>query len=90
LIAGKIDLVVEEEQETEIIDFKTGAITQDVLDDDGEIFSEIKEEYKEQLKLYAYLYFETIGKFPSELSLIDLAKQKFTVDFSQSESQNYL
>lgn len=85
LIAGKIDLVVEEEQETEIIDFKTGAITQDVLDDDGEIFSEIKEEYKGQLKLYAYLYFETTGMFPTQLSLIDLAKQKFAVDFSQSE-----
>ncbi|MES2429356.1 MAG: PD-(D/E)XK nuclease family protein [Bacteroidota bacterium] len=85
LIAGKIDLVIEAEQEAEIIDFKTGAITQDVLDDDGEIFSDIKEEYKEQLKLYAYLYFETNNKFPTQLSLVDLAKQKFTIDFTQSE-----
>jgi CRISPR/Cas system-associated exonuclease Cas4 (RecB family) len=85
LISGKIDLVIEEGHEIEIIDFKTGAITQDVLDDAGEIFSEIKEEYKEQLKLYAYLYFENTGKFPTQLSLIDLAKQKFAVAFSQSE-----
>ncbi|MCX6173989.1 MAG: PD-(D/E)XK nuclease family protein [Ignavibacteriales bacterium] len=85
LIAGKIDLVIEAEQEAEIIDFKTGAITQDVLDDEGEIFSDIKEEYKEQLKLYAYLYFETNGKFPTQLSLVDLAKQKFTIDFTESE-----
>ncbi len=85
LIAGKIDLVIEDEQQAEIIDFKTGAITQDVLDDDGEIFSDIKEEYKEQLKLYAYLYFETNGKFPTQLSLVDLAKQKFTFDFKESE-----
>lgn len=85
MIAGKIDLVIEKEQETEIIDFKTGAITQDVLDDDGEIFSEIKEEYKDQLKLYAQLYFENTGKFPTQLSLIDLAKQKFTLEFTQSE-----
>ena len=85
LIAGKIDLVIEEEQEAEIIDFKTGAITQDVLDDEGEIFSDIKEEYKEQLKLYAYLYFETNGKFPTQLSLVDLARQKFTIDFTKSE-----
>lgn len=85
LIGGKIDLVIEENQQIEIIDFKTGAITQDVLDDDGEMFSEIKKEYKEQLKLYAYLYFESTGRFPTQLSLIDLAKQKFTVDFSQSE-----
>ena len=85
LIAGKIDLVIEAEHKAEIIDFKTGAITQDILDDDGEIFSDIKEEYKEQLKLYAYLYFETNGKFPTQLSLVDLAKQKFTIDFTESE-----
>ena len=85
LIGGKIDLVIETEQETEILDFKTGAITQDVLDDDGEVNSEVKAEYKEQLKLYAYLYFENTGKFPTQLSLVDLAKQKFTVDFSENE-----
>jgi CRISPR/Cas system-associated exonuclease Cas4 (RecB family) len=85
LIAGIIDLVIETENESEIIDFKTGAITQDVLDDEGEIFSDIKEEYKEQLKLYAYLYFETNGKFPTQLSLVDLAKQRFNIDFTESE-----
>jgi hypothetical protein len=60
------------------------------LDDEGEIFSDIKEEYKEQLKLYAYLYFETNGKFPTQLSLVDLAKQKFTIDFTESEISCYL
>ncbi|HRE40623.1 MAG TPA: PD-(D/E)XK nuclease family protein [Ignavibacteria bacterium] len=85
LIAGKIDLVIEAGEEAEIIDFKTGAITQDVLDDAGETFSEVKEEYKEQLKLYAYLYYENTGRFPTALSLVDLAKQKFSVFFSQSE-----
>jgi CRISPR/Cas system-associated exonuclease Cas4 (RecB family) len=85
LIGGKIDLLIESEQETEILDFKTGAIKQDVLDDDGEIGSEIKSEYQEQLKLYAYLYFENTGRFPTKLSLVDLAKQKFTVPFSESE-----
>lgn len=85
LIAGKIDLVIEAAEEAEIIDFKTGAITQDVLDDAGETFSEVKEEYKEQLKLYAYLYYENTGRFPTSLSLVDLAKQKFSVSFSQSE-----
>lgn len=85
LIAGKIDLVIEKGQEREIIDFKSGAITQDVLDDTGEMFSEVKEEYKGQLKLYAYLYFENTGRFPTELSLVDLAKQKLSISFSQSE-----
>ncbi|THU42028.1 PD-(D/E)XK nuclease family protein [Niastella caeni] len=85
LIGGKIDLLIENRDETEVVDFKTGAITEDVLDDAGEVFSEVKEGYKEQLKLYAYLYFENMGKFPTHLSLVDLAKQKFTVEFSQSE-----
>lgn len=85
LIGGKIDLVIEAEQEIEILDFKTGAITQDILDDDGEVSSEVKAEYKEQLKLYAYLYFENTGKFPTQLILVDLTKQKFTVDFSVNE-----
>ena len=85
LIAGKIDLVIEAGEEIEIIDFKTGAITQDALNDAGETFSEVKEEYTEQLKLYAYLYYENTGRFPAAFSLVDLAKQKFSVSFSQSE-----
>ncbi|MDD5361398.1 MAG: PD-(D/E)XK nuclease family protein [Ignavibacteria bacterium] len=85
LIAGKIDLLIEAGSKIEIIDFKTGEITEDILDDTGEVFSEVKEEYKQQLKLYAYLYFDNTDKFPTNLSLIDLAKQKFAIEFSQSE-----
>jgi CRISPR/Cas system-associated exonuclease Cas4 (RecB family) len=85
LIAGKLDLIIESQNRIEIIDFKTGAITENVLDDSGEIFAGVKEEYKEQLKLYAYLYFENTGNFPTDLSLIDLAKQKFVIQFSGQE-----
>lgn len=87
LIAGKVDLIIEEAEYTEIVDFKTGAITQDVLDEEGELFSEIKPEYKEQLKIYAYLYFETYGTYPTRLSLIDLAKLRFTIDFTKAECE---
>lgn len=85
LIGGKVDLIIQYNDKVEIIDFKTGAITEDFLDDEGEIYSDIKNEYKEQLKLYAYLYFENTNKFPTSLSLVDLAKQKFTVAFSEEE-----
>lgn len=85
LIGGKVDLVIENENEIEILDFKTGAIIQDCLDDEGEIYSDVKNEYKEQLKLYAYLYFENTNKFPKDLSMVDLAKQKFSVEFSEEE-----
>lgn len=85
LIGGKVDLIVENGSDVEIIDFKTGVITQDCLDDEGELVSDIKNEYKEQLKLYAYLYFENTNKFPTNLSLVDLSKQKFSVEFSEEE-----
>ncbi len=85
LIAGQIDLVIESGDIIEVIDFKTGAITDNILDDDGEILMEVKEEYKDQLKLYAYLYFDNTGKFPTNLSIIDLSKQKFAIDFSKEE-----
>jgi CRISPR/Cas system-associated exonuclease Cas4 (RecB family) len=85
LIGGKVDLIVENGRNVEIIDFKTGAIMHDCLDDEGEISSDVKNEYKEQLKLYAYLYFENTNKFPTSLSLVDLAKQKFSVEFSEHE-----
>ena len=85
LIGGKIDLIIVNSNCVEIIDFKTGSITKDYLDDEREIYSDVKDEYKDQLKLYAYLYFENTGIFPTRLSLVDLAKQKFTVEFSEEE-----
>jgi len=85
LIGGKVDLVIENGNNVEIVDFKTGTIMQDCLDDEGDIFSDVKDEYKVQIKLYAYLYFENTNKFPTSLSLIDLAKQKFSVVFSEEE-----
>lgn len=88
LIGGKVDLVIENGNEIEIIDFKTGAITQDCLDDEGEIYSDIKIEYKEQLKLYAQLYFENTNIFPTALSLVDLTRQKFPVEFSEQDCKS--
>jgi CRISPR/Cas system-associated exonuclease Cas4 (RecB family) len=88
LIGGKVDLVIENGNEVEILDFKTGAITQDCLDDEGEIYSDVKNEYKEQLKLYAHLFFENTNKFPTAVSLVDLAGQKFPVEFSEQECKS--
>jgi CRISPR/Cas system-associated exonuclease Cas4 (RecB family) len=85
LIGGKIDLVVDSDLYLEIIDFKTGAITNEYLDDEGDLFTEIKKEYKQQLKLYGYLYFESTDRFPDKLSLVDLGKQKYEVEFTQQE-----
>lgn len=85
LIGGKVDLIIENGSGIEIIDFKTGAVMHDCLDDEGEIVSDVKTEYKEQLKLYAYLYFENTNKFPTRLSLVDLTKQKYSIEFSEED-----
>ncbi|MEO8232540.1 MAG: PD-(D/E)XK nuclease family protein, partial [Ignavibacteriota bacterium] len=88
LIGGKIDLVIDENGYIRIIDFKTGAISEGVLDDYGEVYIDVKEEYKEQLKLYAYLYFEKTGKYPDELSLVDLMKQKYIIEFTEDDCKS--
>jgi CRISPR/Cas system-associated exonuclease Cas4 (RecB family) len=85
LIGGRIDLIIEDGSKVEIIDFKTGAIKQDTIDDSGEVLSEIKSEYRDQLKLYAYLYYDLTGKYPTQLSLVDLSKNKFNVEFTLHE-----
>jgi CRISPR/Cas system-associated exonuclease Cas4 (RecB family) len=86
-VTGKIDLILENRDNTEIVDFKTGAISEEVLDDDGEKCFDLKEEYKDQLKLYGYIYFECTGRFPTRLSVIDLTRQRYSIDFSKDECQ---
>lgn len=86
-IAGKIDLVIQGNGYVEIIDFKSGAVTTESLEDVGDGILSIKEEYKDQLKLYAFLYHESTGKYPTVLSLVDLAKQKFNVEFNQTDCE---
>ena len=88
LIGGQVDLIIESGSHIEIVDFKTGSITQDVLDDSGETFADVKEEYKDQLKIYAYLYFENTSVFPAKLTAMNLAKDKFAVDFSHDECKS--
>lgn len=86
-VAGKIDLIIEKGNNTEIVDFKTGRISQEILDDEGEKMSALKDEYKDQLKLYGHIYFESTGRFPTKLSLVDLTRQRYSIDFSKDECQ---
>lgn len=84
-VGGKIDLVAEYPDYIEIEDFKTGAINEELLDDEGEKYEEIKVDYQEQLKLYGALFYEHTNKKPDALYLIDLHKNKFEVHFSMDE-----
>jgi hypothetical protein len=64
---------------TKLSDFKSGKI---LVEEGG-----IKEEYEDQLKLYAYLHNQTYGRYPDELSIIDLDRKEYSVDFSPEECE---
>jgi len=79
LIGGYADLIINLYDYTKLSDFKSGKI----LLEEGEI----KEEYEDQLKLYAYLYNEVNGKYPDKLTIIDLEKKEYSVDFTPQECE---
>lgn len=86
-VGGKLDILIKSDNYVEITDVKTGAITENSLDDEGEAAVSIKDEYQIQLKLYAQLYFENFARYPDALSLIGLNKEKYPVPFAASECE---
>lgn len=79
LIAGFADIIFNINDYTKLSDFKSGKI---FLAE-----GEVKEEYEDQLKLYAYLYNEVFGKYPDELSIIDLEKKEYSIAFTPQECE---
>ncbi|MCX2582725.1 PD-(D/E)XK nuclease family protein [Pedobacter sp. MR22-3] len=78
-VGGFIDRIQEHGGQVEIIDFKTGKVAEQNLP------GVLKTDYVNQLRLYAYLYFEQNGRFPDQLSLVDMLGQKYDVKFSSQE-----
>ena len=78
-IGGRADLIVLSDLENKISDYKTGKILQEEGD--------IKEVYSTQLKLYAYLFKETYDKYPDILTIIDLEKTEYPIEFSSEECE---
>lgn len=74
LIGGYTDIIFNRNDYIKLSDFKSGG----VFLEEGEI----KEEYEDQLKLYAYLYSQVFGKYPDQLSIIDLEKKEYLVTFT--------
>lgn len=77
LIGGYADIIIDYNGHIKLSDYKSGKILQEEGD--------IKEEYENQLKLYAYLYNEVYGTFPHELSIIDLDRKEYPVIFTTQE-----
>lgn len=79
LICGFIDLIVANNNFTKISDFKTG----NVHDENGEV----KENYVDQLKLYAYIFHENYGYYPNLLSIIQLNGTEIQIPFTVQECE---
>lgn len=86
-IIGIADLIIENEFGTTIIDFKTGKIFSDSIDESGITEQGIKKEYEIQLKIYAHLYSLMTGSYPKSLFLVTLANEFVEVEFTESDCE---
>ena len=78
-IRGKVDLIKIDGNEITILDYKTGKVLEENLDS-GDI--EIKESYKNQLLLYAAMYRDKEGIWPTRLLL-----QEHEIEYGPNDAQ---
>lgn len=82
LIRGRIDAVVRETSTDLIIrDYKSGAL----LESDAGGTNQPREAYQIQLKMYAQLYAETFGQWPTSLELASLTGEIQKVPFTKND-----
>lgn len=86
-IAGIADLIIENDSETTILDFKTGNIYSDAINESGISEQVVKKEYEIQLKLYAHLYFLMYEKYPKALFIVTLSNDFIEVEFTNSDCE---
>ncbi len=86
-ITGIADLIIENDLGTTILDFKTGKIYSDAIDESGITEQVVKKEYEVQLKLYAHLYFLMNGKYPKALFIVTLSNDFIGVEFKNSDCE---
>jgi len=79
MIGGSVDHILKADGFVKLIDTKTG----DIYNEEGRV----KEDYKEQLKLYAYLYSQEYGQYPHELAIRDLKQNEILIPFSMDECE---
>lgn len=86
-ITGIADLIIENDSGTTILDFKTGKIYSDAIDESGISEQVVKKEYEIQLKLYAHLYFLMNGKYPKALFIVSLSNDFIEVEFENTDCE---
>jgi hypothetical protein len=85
LLTGRVDRVIETENGVVLQDYKSGPLT---AREGGA--TDIKPEFRQQLQLYAILYFETVGVWPMRLELVPLVGDSANVAFAPAECQTLL
>ncbi len=84
-VFGKIDLINSNERGIQIIDYKTGMVYHEVSG-----INEIKQEYQQQLKLYAALYYQTYDIWPTRLTIVTLDEKESDIEFKTIECEELL
>ena len=79
LLGGFVDRIVQKSNGVEIVDYKSGFVTE-------RNSNKIKEQYRIQLLLYAGLYFESYGVWPVRLTLTNLIGSEYDVPMDSEES----
>jgi CRISPR/Cas system-associated exonuclease Cas4 (RecB family) len=86
-VGGWVDSARQGKTGIELRDFKSGELFEQ---DDGTERRRLKVGHQVQLKLYAALYFQTYGVWPSTIQIIPLAGAALEVPFTQSECKDLL
>jgi len=82
-VYGKIDAVQFHRDGVEIIDYKTGAITDVLYGDDS-----VKLAYEKQMKLYAGLFHSEYGTWPAKMTIIGLNGEVYNIRLEIDECLN--
>lgn len=79
LVVGRADEIRIDSGGATIIDYKTGNIFEQTIE------TEVLPQYKEQLKLYAALFHEERGEWPSSLIVINFDGKSHCIDYEENE-----
>jgi len=82
-LSGRIDLLITTSSGMVIADYKTGRLWEQ-----AEEKERLKEEYRTQMHLYAFLFFCSAGSWPVGLRVIGLDGEQFSVDLDVAHARH--
>lgn len=79
-VAGKVDLIRQTDTGIELVEYKTGSVV------DPNSSNELpKQEYRQQIKLYAALYHSVHKIWPTRLTLVGINQKNHNIPFNKDE-----